>query len=265
MSYSEPELTIAILDYEREQEANLLIKSFEENLKFRAKILYLINGGNYSYAEKFLKDKRIDTLIINKENMGCGIATRQLFHASMSKYTLYCQVDQWLSLPFTQEFFDGLTKELSEKANLFYIDFAGNQGHGRFSERAFIIETSRYLSIPGIEDIIGSPGPYANYKWGEQHIQEYMRDNYLYFISVKPQLFSDNGKISRRTFPCGGETMHYTDEKRLFILKPLKKRYDDFPNLKLNDAEWELVLSGNFPKEGLIPESDKPHSFIYWK
>ena len=51
----------------------------------------------------------------------------------------------------------------------------------------------------------------------------------------------------------------------LKIVKPLKQRYNDFPNLKLNDLEWEEVLSGKWPSEGKIPEADKHDSFICWK
>ena len=262
--YVEPQLSILILDYLREKEANLLIQSLQYNLKFKTKIIYLSNSPNCDYAKKFLDEGRIDQLIINKENLGCGIATRQLFHSCISDWALYCQVDQWLEREFTQDMFDHITQYADRNAH-FYCDLAGDQGHGQFSERAFLIRTKKYLSIPGIDTIIGSPGPFANYKWGEKHVQDFMKDNYLKFCKMTPKLFMDNGKVSRRTYPCGGETLHYTDEKRLFIIKSLKQRYDDFPNLKLTDLEWDMVLNGNVPKEGFIPENDKKDSFIYWK
>jgi len=262
--YTEPKLSILILDFLREKEANLLIQSLQDNLKFRAKIIYLSNSLNCDYAKKFLDEGKIDQLIINKENLGCGISTRQLFHSSMSEFSLYCQVDQWLGREFTEDMFNHITDSMY-RDGYYYCDLAGNQGHGQFSERAFLIRTKNYLNIPHIDEIIGSPGPYANYKWGEKHVQEFMKGNGLKFSSIKPSLFVDNGKVSRRTYPCGAETLHYTDEKRLFILKPFKQKYYDFPNLQLTEPEWEVALSGNWPKEGLIPEKDKNNSFIYWK
>ena len=104
------------------------------------------------------------------------------------------------------------------------------------------------------------------YQWTENLLQEYMREYKLNFITSNETFyFANNGKWSQRSYPCGGETVHATDTKLLKVLKPLKQRYDDFPNLKLNDAEWEEVLSGNWPAEGKIPEADKAHSFVYWK
>lgn len=261
--YKEPDMSILILDYLREKEAKLLIQSLKDNLKFNAKIIYLSNSPECDYAKKFLDDGDIDQLIINKKNLGCGIGTRQLFHACMSKWSLYCQVDQWLGKEFTADMFQHMVDYIGRNHS-FYCDLAGNQGHGQFSERAFLIETKKYLDIPGIDEIIGSPGPFANQKWGEKHVQEFMKENGLKFCSYSP-LFVDNGKVSRRTYPCGAETLHFTDEKRLFILKPFKQKYYDFPNLQLTEQEWELALSGNWPSSGLIPEKDRGNSFIYWR
>lgn len=259
MSYKEPELAVLILDFRREQESKLLLNSLRKNLQVNAKLYYLSNSPE-DYVYQYVKEGLIDVLIVNKENLGCGIGTRQLFHASLSKYSLYCQVDQWLIRPFTQDHFNQITERLN---TFFYADLAGNQGNGQFSERAFLIETQKYLEIPGIDSIIGSPGPFANYRWGEKHVQDYMSDNYLRFFSTHP-FFGDNGRVSYRTYPCGGETLHYTDTKQLFIIKQLKKRYDDFPNLKLTDSEWNQVLSGTW-EQGNVPEMDKQHSFKYYE
>ena len=259
--YKEPELAILILDFKREGESLLLLESLKRHLKIPHKVYYLSNSTE-DYVFSYVKNGLIDVLLVNKDNLGCGIATRQLFQACMSKYAMYVQVDQFLYRDITEVEFSKFKSAL-EMPNIFYVDLAGNQGNGNYSERAGFYLTERYRNIPGIENVIGSPGPFANYLWGEAHIQEFFKKNTLSFVSNS--FFGDNGKISRRTYPCGGETVHYTDEKTLFIVKPLKQRYDDFPNLKLNDEEWNMVLSGNWPAQGKIPESDLKHSFLYWR
>jgi len=260
--YTEPLLSILILDFLKKREAEILIQSLQDNLKFKAKIIYLSNSPNCDYAKKFLNEGKIDTLIVNKTNVGCGVATRQLFRASMSPFSIYCQVDQYLSRPFEEVRFNSLANQLSYP-NLFYIDLAANQGNGLFSERSFMIQTHKYLSIPDINMVTGSPGPYSDQKWGEKHVQDYMKEKNLFFYTTKPLYFSNNGKSSIRSYLCGGITLHYTDSKNLFIIKPLKQRYNNFPNLNLTDKEWDLVLSGQWVN-GTIPERDKPYSFTYF-
>ena len=89
-----------------------------------------------------------------------------------------------------------------------------------------------------------------------------MKENNLKFHTSEP-LFADNGKVSRREYPCGGELVQYTDEKSVYIIKPIKNRID-FPNIHFTDKEWELILSGHWVN-GTIPELQKLHSFKFWK
>lgn len=260
--YTKNKLTIAILDFKREKESGILLDSLTVNLKVPSDILYCHDGPPEKYVIDSYAQGRIDKLILTKEPLGCGIQTRQLFHSCMTEYILYCQVDQYLMRPFTEEHLNQCV-EILNRPGVFYVDLAGNQGHGRPSERALIMKNKAYLDIPGIDDTIGGPGRYADHRWTEQHLQEYMASNNLTFASINPLFFVDNGKWSNRSYKCGGETCHSTDEKVLFIIKPLKQRYD-FPNLKLSDSEWEEVLNGKWPAEGKIPEADKPHSFKAW-
>ncbi len=146
---------------------------------------------------------------------------------------------------------------------MLYLDLAGNQGHGRASERAHLINRRRYLDIPGMDDTVGGPGPFAQAKWTESQVQGHCGDA---FLTGRP-LFADNGAWSERDYgPAYGnaKTRHRTDTKRLFILSPFSRRADGFPNLNLSDEEWDLVLTGRWPMEGRIPEADKPHSFQCW-
>jgi hypothetical protein len=258
--YTPPQLAIGILDFKREAEARRLLDSLSEHLKIPADIIYCHDGPPPDYVLEFLREGRIHTLLTSSTNQGCGIQTRRLFQAALS-YPLfaYVQVDQYLIRPIDQRTLWSCAQVLSN-TNTFYLDLAGNQGRGNASERALIMSPGRYLSMPGIHEVIGGPGPYADHRWTEQHLQEYMKDNSLQFATANPLFFADNGKWSRRAYPCGGRTCHATDTKILIIEEPLKQRYD-FPNLKLSDSEWQEVLEGRWPIEGKIPEADKPHSF----
>lgn len=260
--YHVPILSLAILDFKREREASQLFDSLV-NLRVPVSIVYAHDGPAPQYVLDLFAAGKIDTLIQTRENQGCGIQTRQLFQACMSPYILYCQVDQILARPFGVPELQRCL-EILKDPSVFYIDLAGNQGRGNPSERALLMERKRYLAIPDIDSIIGGPGPFAQYKWTERHLQDYMRDNNLKFITATPAIFADNGKWSRRAFDDGGETLHSTDEKVLIITKPLTRRHVS-PHLeRLTDEEWTEILEGHWPVEGKIPVNDLPHSFKAW-
>jgi hypothetical protein len=259
-----PKFSIAILDFNRQKESRILLDSIKQNAKFPHEIIYLSNGGEQDYVLDYYKNGEIDRLILNQKGGGCGIGTRQLFQSCLSDWIFYVQVDQYLAAQIGEQGANSLVEFLEKNPDYFYVDLAGDQGRGNPSERASFFNRKRYLSMPKIDQIIGGPGPYADSQWTENYLQEYMKENNLkYLTGGNTYCFVDNGKVSRREYPCGGETIHYTDEKTLFIIKPLKQRYS-FPNLNLTDSEWEEVLSGNWPKEGKIPEADKKHSFKVW-
>ena len=267
MQYNPPKVSIVILDFNRPKEAELLLKSLKSNAKFPHEIVYLSNGGEQEYVLDFYKNGLVDRLILNKENNGCGLGTRQGFQSAMCEWVIYAQVDQWLGRELHEINIEAFTQflEINNKTHL-YIDLAGDQGNGNFSERALFINRKRYLEIPELDKTIGGPGPWANYRWTENLVQEYMKEAGLTFLTGESvYCFGNNGKWSQRSYPCGGETVHATDTKILKVIKPLKQKYLDFPNLKLNDQEWELVLSGNWPEEGKIPEADLKDSFTCWK
>lgn len=264
MSYVKKKVSIAVLDYNRQKEANILLDSLAQNAKFDYDLVYVSNGGEQDYVWDFYKNGRINTLILQKEGEGCGIGTRRAFQSCMTDYVIYVQVDQFLAFPVGEDFVDSCIGYLKSDPKCFCIDLAGNQNQGKFSERAAIFEREKYLSIPGINNVIGGPGPYSNYEWGESFINNHLQSNGLYFATSKnTHIFGDNGKRSVRHYPCGGITLHYADEKTLFIIKPLKQKYD-FHNLMLTESEWEEVFSGKWPKEGKIPEYWKDKSFKAW-
>ena len=252
-------ITYALLDYNRPIESELCLKSIHKFSKFPYQIVYISNGGNQDYVVDYYKRGLIDKLILRKKNSGCGLGTRECFNDFdlNSDYIIYVQVDQFMIREFPKE---EITEYISllYHSKFFYIDLAGNQGNGNPSERALLINKYNYRMIP---NTIGGPGPYANYKWTEQSMQEYMRGNNFRFY-IAPLLFSDNGKISRREYPNGGELIQFTDEKSVYITKPITQRID-FPNIKFTNEEWELILNNKWVN-GTIPELHKNDSFKCW-
>lgn len=259
--YKNPVLSIAILDFKRPEELARLLDSLDQFLQVPARRVYCHDGIVPDYALEYLKQGRIDTLITTSKNQGCGIQTRQLFQACMTYAVLYCQVDQYLSRPFTQSDLDGCLLYAAHN-QVMYVDLAGNQGNGRPSERASLYIRNKYLTIPGIDEVIGGPGPFADHKWTEQHLQEHIYNNNLQFITVKPPFFADNGKEAVRVNPDGSQWKHYPDTKQLWLLKgPVKEKFV-YP--KFTEQEWEGVIATQKWEDGKIPENEIKDSFHVW-
>jgi hypothetical protein len=250
-----------ILDYEREEESSLLLNSIKQYSNFPHKVTFLSNGGRQDYALKFKEQGLIDKLILNDVNVGCGAGTIQLFAQCQSKYAFYIQSDQVLAAQLNQEHINTFI-DFIENKGFCYIDLAGDQAHGRYSERAQFISVEFYNKIP---KSIGGPGPWHKIKWTEECIQNFIIDNNLkymsfYFNSAIP-IFLDNGKWSHRSNPDGSMWKHRTDTKELWMIKKPTERFD-YPNF--NNEEWEIAISSGWP-DSQIPEKDKDHSFVYWK
>ena len=260
--YEKPLLSIVILDYNRPIESDLLLKSLGKNAAFKYELVYVSNGGEQDYVKKYYDEGHIDILVLSRDNGGTGLGTKLGFKAASGKYVLYVQVDQWLGAKIDSSQIESLCQILEKDPNIFYIDLAGNQGAGNYSERAGLVNRERYLNVPELEKAYGGPGKYAHIQWSENGVQEHIRKNNL-GILIGPRIFGDNGKNSIRELPCGGVILLTTDEKRLYILKTPKEKVDH-PNLKLTDQEWDLILSGSWI-DGTIPEGHKDSSFLVWK
>lgn len=256
-------LTVCILDYNRPAEAERCVRSVRQHILVdKLNVLFVSNGGDQTRAYQLYDDGVIDTLVLNKTNVGCGIGMKQAAQAAMTEWIMLVQCDQYAIRTYIQKEFEYHIEQLSSHPEWLYLDLAGNQGHGRLSERACLLNRRKYLDLPGLDDVIGGPGPYAQSKWTEKHIQ----DSGLSFASDQ-LLFADNGAWSEREYgPEYGnaKTKHRTDTKKLYILFPFSRRADGFPNLNLTDQEWDTVLAGQWPVEGKIPELDLPHSFRAW-
>lgn len=251
---------ILILDYNRPKESELCLWSIKKHAKFKHKIIYLSNGGEQDYVYSYYKNGLVDKLIFRKENSGCGLGTRELFNNFDldSEFVFYVQCDQFMIRDLNEnevEFYKNNIKD-----NILYVDLAGNQGQGKYSERAHFINKNTYNLIP---NSIGGPGPFADRKWTEESVQDYMKENNLTFLSINPMIFADNGKYSIREYPCGGQLLMYTDTKQVFILKPIKKRID-FINISLNNEEWEQILNNKWV-DGTIPLGHRNNTFHVWE
>jgi len=255
-------VSIVILDYKRPFEAELLLASLKKHAHFPYELVYVSNGGDQGYVQEFYNQGLIDILVLSKENGGTGLGTRLGFKAASGAYVMYLQVDQWLGSDISSFEISDMVNFLVHHPECFYIDLAGNQGHGNYSERAGFLNRERYLNIPELGKAYGGPGPFAHIQWSENGVQEHIKKNNLNIV-IGPKVFGDNGKNSVREYPCGGILMLSTDEKRLTIIKQIKKRAD-FPNLKLTDAEWELILDEKWI-DGTIPEGHRDSSFVAWK
>lgn len=247
-----------LLDFDREEETRLCVESIRKHAKFYHVVRLLHDSPLRFYHTELQEEGFIDYLHSNPTNLGCGVSTAQLFAFCESQYAFYVQVDQFLGVELTDGIIDSLISDIESNDNISYIDLAGNQGHGQFSERAAFIPVDWYNSIP---KTLGGPGPLAHLKWTEECVQDYMRENKEGFVSYT--MFGNNGKVSKRRNPDGSVWKHYTDEKKLFLLQgPVKEKYV-YP--KFTDEEWEEVLRTQKWEDGKIPEKEKEHSFVVWK
>lgn len=267
-------VTIAILDYNRPEEAKNLLVSLKKNAQFEKHILYLDNGSDeipfsnlnphgyqYRYSNEFLNEGLIDELIINQYNSGCGAGMEQLYHCSRTKYVMLVQVDQYLQYKMEQNFIDNLIRAIYT-AEYQCIDLAGDQGHGKFSDRAHLMTRELYLSIPkSVNGEFGGPGPFNHLKYTEEFVGDYFIANKLKIAHLHTP-FVDAGMWSVRQLMDGTRTKHRTDTKELWFLDKPTQKNPVFPNL--TDEEWNLCLTSGWP-DGKIPERELEHSFMYWK
>lgn len=247
-----------VLDYNKPFETEKCLESIKQYSDFKYKVYLLVNGGDPSYAYNLFKKGLIDHLIYNKQNIGCGLGTIQLFNICDTKYAIYMQNDQSLCLKITQDLIDRMIKMFQPPQATKCISLSGfPAGQGNYSERAHLIDVDFYNSIP---KSIGGPGPFNNIKYSEQSVQEFFQEKKYTVIAVQPPLVVDNGKWSIREIG-DGIYKHRCDTKQFYVIKKPTYRTDIYP--PLNDAEWKDVLEGRW-EDGRIPEEWKPHSFIFW-
>jgi hypothetical protein len=269
-TYTEPQASFLVLDYQREASAQLCLESIRRHVKFPTKVIYCHNGM-MDYPMRFLRDGLIDELIMPRENGGLGLGTRSLFAACFSPLAIYWQGDQIMGRDFEQTELDALQKSLEvfigggqALEGVLSISLAGAVcGENVYSERAHIIHTEDYR---GMEHLLplshGGAGPYHDVEWREGQIQRYYKERYLAHYTGWRPFAIDNGRDAIRQNPDGSRWMHYPDTKQLWLLEgPVKERFV-YP--KFNDAEWDYVLREQTWPGGRIPENEVAHSFRVW-
>ena len=248
---------ILILDYNRPKELLELVLSLEKFALFEKKVVILNNGGDGSQADSLQEAGLVDEVIHNQINVGCGLGTIQLFSQCKSKYAFYIQVDHELIAPIYDADISGFENLIEEKG-FDYVDCAGDQGHGNYSERAQFIGRDYYLSIP---KSAGGPGPLDDLVWTEESVQNASPKFYTIRLSNGYPPFLDKGKDSVRSNPDGSIWKHHPDTKVVYCLKKPTERFS-FP--PLSEAEWQIALDGGWPEEGRIISAWEDNSFEVW-
>jgi hypothetical protein len=254
-----PKLQFLITDFNRNVESEKLLLSLRDNLQIDRDsywISYLSNGGNQSYVFDFYQSGLIDQLVIRKENLGGSWAMRDLVSLCQSEYAFLLQNDQYLNMPITNNEIGYLIGLLE---NYKCVDLAGGQcGANTYSDRAQFVKTADYLEW--IKDA-KHYGPGPNQHLGQHNegvIQDVFSKNSFEVYHFPLVMFANNGKWSIREHPCGGVSMHSTDEKKLYWTKlPLEKN----SGFDLTDEEWAKSIKGEWVN-GTIPENWKKDSFV---
>ena len=250
-----------ILDYNREEEADALLNSIRKYSNFEYTISYLDNGSNKEYPKKLVEKYNIENFISNNRNTGSGAGTIQLFAQANGDYCFYIQVDHQLIFDINQDLIDLMIHKI-ENENFAYIDLAGNQGHGQYSERAQFINTYFYNKIP---KIIGGQGPWSHLMHTEQSIQNYINDNNLKFLTLNGDnnipLFIDKGKYGLRSNPDGSVWKHRTDDKRVWLLEGTVKEKYHYP--PFSDEQWEEIFNTQQCNE-IVPDGWQTNIFKCW-
>jgi hypothetical protein len=158
-------VTFLVLDFNKANETYTLLRSIREKVKFpNYEIVLLSNGGNQEHIVKLYAHNLIDKVIMYKENVGCGIATHDLFDNVRTEYAIYVQNDHMLLRDFTIEEFNQLVFNLNN--GFTSIDLSGGAGHNdKFSERAYIVKTDTFKNLT--IKAYGGPGPYETWLWSE--------------------------------------------------------------------------------------------------
>lgn len=267
MSYKEPELTIIVLDFLKEEATRLCLESIKRHVKFPVKVIYYHNGNGAEYPYKFFKEGLCDMLIQTQKNEGLGVGTRDTFNAVFSPWTLSLQNDQFIGRDFTQAEFDAIKLHIANlmaRGSVVSVSLAGAVcGKYIYSERAHLIRTEDYKMMErNIPLGYNGAGPYHNGEWREAQIQNFYKQNCFIHYTDWPQLVIDNGRTAERENPDGSRWRHFPDTKALFLVSGPVKEKNIYPYL--TDAEWEEVLATQKWEDGRIPEREKAHSFHVW-
>jgi hypothetical protein len=269
--YSEPELTIAVLDFEKPMETAMCLASIRENVKVPHKVVYYHNGQNSSYPYDFFKDSThwsIDLFVQSRKNNGLGIGTRDLISVIHTPYVLYLQNDQQIGLPFTEELFSEIKSKLDHPyEKIRSVSLSGDVcGNSQFSERAHVMKTDFYKEMErNLPLSCHGAGPYHDGIWREGQIQQhYNLAGYKHDTSLSP-IIIDRGIFAVRDNSDGSSWCHRADQKKLWMIKAATKEFDtNSPYPKFTKEEWDELQKSHIWAEGQIPKNEIKDSFTAW-
>lgn len=264
--FSDPSLSILVLDFKKPEESKKCLLSIRENIKVPHSIIYYHNGDS-DYAYQYYKDGLIDLFIQSRNNDGLGVGTRNLASISFSKFLMPIQNDQIVGRSLEAPEFGFLCSVLDSATEIDgkvcgSISLAGpTAGKDTYSERAHLIKNDfyRYMEFAIPLNCYGA-GPYHHGPWREEQIQNYYKQNNYIHFTGHPALVIDNGVWSRRTNPDGSIVRIKTDTKEIHWESRPTEKYV-FPDM--TDEEWSVSLAGNWIN-GTIPEKYRAHSFRCW-
>lgn len=261
--FEEPELTIAVLDFQKPDETRICLESIKRHVKVNHKVVYYHNGQAY-YAYDFFKEGLCDIFMQSHKNEGLGVGTRDLFQAITTPYTLYLQNDQFIGRDFTDEEFEQLkqyTNDLGLRGSIASVSLAGPVcGENIYSERCHIISTEFYNKMEKHLPLgCHGAGPYHDGVWREEQIQKFYKDNDFTHLTNWPPLVVDNGIYAIRDMNDGGLWAHRTDNKKLWCIRKPRSLNPAYP--KFSDDEH--IEAFDWP-DGKIPKSELGHSFNCW-
>jgi hypothetical protein len=265
MEYTEPELTVLVLDFRKERETRRCLESVKKHLKVSHKIIYLHNGVGVDYPYELFREGLIDQFIQTKKNNGLDVGTRDLFAASFSPWSFYLQNDQTLKRDFTQEEFDQIKNMIGQQLQspedgsvwtVKSVDLAGGMaGLHTYSERAHIVPTAFYKKLEEAGLNYGGAGPYHHVRWREGQIQDFYKTQHFLHYTYPNVLVNDDGDTSIRENPDGSIWEHHADTNGVRLVRgPIKEKNDHPP---FTDLEWEQVLKTQSWPEWQVPERRK--------
>lgn len=266
--YTEPQLTVAVLDFRKPNETRLCLESVKQRIKVPHRVVYYHNGPA-EHAYQFYTEGLVDLFLQSRINNGLGVGTRDLLAAVSTPYFIYLQNDQVIARDLTQPELDALIGTLGsflddQRTQILSISLAGPVGgSGVYSERCHIMETAFYREMEQCHRLpVGGAGPWSHLQWREEAIQRYYnRQEFTHLTSWRPLVY-DRGIWTVRDNPCGGRVRMRTDTKAVWWEVPPKEPYV-FP--EHSPAEWEIAIAGEWPA-GRIPAiyQTRGESFNCW-
>lgn len=251
-------VSFLVLDFKKHLETLKCLTSIKTRALFPHKIIYLDNGGyGEEYPNQLYNKGFCDVIIRKQKGMGGGFGQTDLIRFCDTEYFIFVQNDQELIQDITEH----TIKYFVDALNMGYhcIDLNGDQSRrGFWTDRAHMMKTSVFNNLGPFPN--GGPG-LDSVPWNEEFLSNKFKELNYKIAHIQPLFFRDLGKWSIRE-AGDGLYNHRTDTKIMFIEKTPTYKTDVFP--PFDPEDWALALSGNWPKEGKVPNLWKDNVFKCW-